>query len=170
MKTLLLVRHAKSDWSYPDLKDIDRPLNERGYSDGYIMSRWYKNEPRLPVPQLIQSSDATRALSTATMFARELNYPRNTIQVVENIYEAEENTLLQHFRKLDEQWNCVMVFGHNPGFTNVTNYFCHEVFIDNIPTTGIVCLQFDIEAWHQIKANSARMLFHKFPRDFRTTL
>src|SRR6476661_10449246 len=119
MKEIIFVRHAKSEWGNESLNDIDRPLNERGYGDAYFLSSWYaKNKP---VPDLIVSSTATRAYNTAQIFARALQLKSNKFQLEEKIYESSVETLLGIIKNLPTSANRVMMFGHNPGFTNISN-------------------------------------------------
>ena len=92
MKTLYLVRHAKSDWGNENLKDIDRPLNQRGYNDAYLLSKQFAKEQTHP--ELIITSSATRAYSTCAIFARALNYKESTILLVPQIYEAPVDSIL----------------------------------------------------------------------------
>jgi len=97
MKELIFVRHAKSDWGTEFLQDIDRHLNERGYRDAYFLSEWYeKNKNK---PDLILSSTATRALSTAFIFARALEQTTDKIKLEEKIYEASLENLLSVLKK-----------------------------------------------------------------------
>jgi phosphohistidine phosphatase len=92
MKELTLIRHAKSDWGNESLKDIDRHLNERGYSDAYQLSDWYFNNHE--VPQMIYTSTATRALNTALIFARSLDFDMKNFVLDATIYESSVVNLL----------------------------------------------------------------------------
>lgn len=165
MKKLILVRHAKSDWGTDGLKDIDRPLSERGYNDAYHLSEWFfKN---YSVPQKIISSDATRALSTATIFARNILYPTSQIFIVPQVYESTSSILKQVIAEIENTVNEVMLFGHNPGITNLVNELAQEMFFDNIPTCGIVCLEFDVTKWADVPTTKARKVFSQFPKEFK---
>lgn len=165
MKTLVLVRHAKSDWGGEGLKDIDRPLNERGYDDAYRLSEWFfKNHH---VPQKFISSDATRAFSTAAIFARNLAYPANDILIDPQIYESTSEILKKVIANIDNSFDYVALFGHNPGITNLVNDLTQELFFDNIPTCGIVCLEFDVKDWKDIATKKAKKVFNQFPKEFK---
>ncbi len=166
MKTLVLLRHAKSDWGYEALKDIDRHLNERGYEDAYFMSDWY--EKNMLLPDLIISSSANRALNTAFIFARRFSIPESKVRIEEGIYESASPNLLNIISQLDNNNSCVMLFGHNPGITNLANELNKELMFDNIPTCGIVCIEFDIKNWKDIlKVKEGKLVNYKFPKNFK---
>ncbi|GAB4200216.1 MAG: phosphohistidine phosphatase SixA [Bacteroidia bacterium] len=162
MKTLILVRHAKSDWGYEFLNDIDRPLNERGYRDAYTQSKWYKEN--FPYPQLILSSPAIRAISTALIFARTLKYNEEKIIVRHGIYDATTDDFMNNIHLLPNDVDTAMFFGHNPTITNLFNWLSNDIFIDNIPTCGIIKLEFETVQWRDIQEKSAARIQHKFPK------
>ncbi len=160
MKTLILVRHAKSDWGYDFLNDIDRPLNERGYRDAYHLSKWYKET--YPTPQLIISSPATRAISTAFIFARALHYNEQNIIIKHGIYEATTNDFLNNICSLPNEIDIAMFFGHNPTITNLCNSLNKNFYIDNIPTCGIIKMEFNTNEWKILSQLKAHKVEHKF--------
>ncbi len=160
MKTIYLVRHAKSDWGYDGLKDIDRPLNERGYQSVYFLPKEFLKKAK--TPDLIVSSSAIRAMSTALIFARSLNYPENKIVINPNIYEAHELTLREIIENLSDEYSSVMLFGHNPGFTNAINTLS-DSFIDNLPTCGLVSIEFKEKQWKEI--TTGKLKFSLFPKE-----
>ncbi len=146
-KTLYIARHAKSSWDFPGWADIDRPLAERGLKNAYEMARRMKE--RGDKPARIISSPANRALHTAIIYARELKIPLEYLAVNEDLYMAGENTILQVIAMVDDAVDSLMVFGHNPDFTYLANHFVHSQ-IYNIPTSGIVQLEFDVSSWEDI--------------------
>jgi phosphohistidine phosphatase len=164
MKQLYLVRHAKSDWGHEGLMDIDRPLNERGYGDAYLMSKNFLKANE--VPELLISSAATRALSTAMIFARTFAYPENEIDISTSIYEAPSSDIREVVMAIDEHYSRVMLFGHNPGLTNFFNEVS-DSFLDNIPTCGVIGLQFSGSSWQDIFDKKAKTLFSDFPKEFK---
>lgn len=167
MKELILIRHAKSDWGSEFLKDIDRHLNDRGYSDAYLLSNWYlKNQT---IPDLILSSTATRALSTALIFARTLDLDMTNFVLDKNMYESTATKLLAIIKKQDDAKKTIMLFSHNPGITNLCNDLCKDVFFENIPTCGIVSLKFDTRSWKDIKEENAKLSYHQFPKDYKNS-
>ena len=119
MKILILVRHAKSSWKNAYLLDIDRPLNKRGQRDAPVMGK--RLAERDSTPDFLISSPATRALTTAEIIAQEIEYPVEDIVVDERIYGADVDDWLEIVQDLDDGWDCVMCFGHNPGITDFFN-------------------------------------------------
>lgn len=165
MKELTLIRHAKSDWGNEHLKDIDRHLNERGYSDAYQLSDWYFNNHE--VPEMILTSTATRALNTALIFARSLNFDMRNFVIEETIYESSVENLLSIIKKQSDSKRSLMLFGHNPTITNLFNELCKDVYIDNIPTCGIMKINFNTNSWKEISDKNSNLNFHKFPKDYK---
>jgi phosphohistidine phosphatase len=166
MKEIIFVRHAKSDWGYEGLKDIDRPLNERGYGDAYFSSEWYaKNKP---APHLIISSTATRAYNTAQIFFRAMQLEPRQFQLEKQIYESSVDDLYEVIQSVPSHVSRLMLFGHNPGFTNICNEISDEHFFDNVPTCGIVCFQLDIISWNQPIKAKGKLLYYQFPKEFKT--
>jgi phosphohistidine phosphatase len=174
MKLLYLVRHAKSDWGDESLKDIDRPLSDRGYKAAYEMSDWLIKKHT--APQLIISSDATRALSTAMIFARTMDHPTNEITILPQVYESTAKTLLDVIRQIDDKKESAAIFCHNPGITNLANELS-EMFFDNLPTCAVVAYEFDVKHWKDVASKTARpdehpfgrgkLLFYQFPKEFK---
>lgn len=142
MKTLYLVRHAKSSWSF-DLKDHDRPLGERGRKDVLRMAAFVKN--KLNPPDLMISSTASRALYTSLAFADAWGYPEESIHLTEALYHAGPFEISSVLGSCGAA-QTVAIFGHNPGFTDFYNETCRP-FIDNIPTCGVVVIQYDQSDW-----------------------
>lgn len=164
-KQLIFIRHAKSDYGDDFLKDIDRNLSPRGYSNAYYASEWYAKMHAKP--DVILSSTATRALSTALIFARALNFDMNNFVLQEKIYEAPASRLISIITNLDNSKNSAMLFGHNPGFTNACNELSDDMFFENIPTCGIVSLKFEIKNWNELSSQTGKLDFYQFPKDFK---
>lgn len=161
MKTLYLVRHAKSSWDNPDLRDYDRPLNKRGQRDAPMMAH------RLALMKiyvdLMLSSPANRAYTTASIMASVLNYRQRDIKTDETIYHASRHELIEVLKKTNTQINALMFFGHNPGFTDLANKLA-DADIDNIPTCGIVGIRLEIADWTEIHKNSGEIMFFEYPK------
>ena len=162
MKTLYLVRHAKSSWSNPGLSDFDRPLNKRGQRDAPFMGELLR-EKKI-TPELVLSSPAKRTKKTALEIIEKLRYPTKKIIFKEEIYEASDNELLQFIQKLDEETKSAMLFAHNPGLTQLNNYLS-DYYIDNIPTCGVVAIEFNCK-WSEIKKNIGKFLFFEYPKKY----
>lgn len=160
MKTLYLVRHAKSSWQYEDIDDYDRPLKGRGIRDAHMISQWLDDE--MERPEVLVSSPATRALHTAMIFARTLNIPFSDITVDDELYMATSDALVSILNSLPDEVNSAMMFGHNPTITNFVNR-CVDQRIDNVPTSGVVCLHFAEEHWSEV-GDRAELLYFDYPK------
>ena len=163
MKRLLLIRHAKSSWKDNAPDDSQRPLNKRGKRDAPFMGKLLAKESISP--QLIVSSPAVRAFSTATIIAKELNYPHTKIVMNKLIYDGGLNSLFDVVKSLDNELNIVFLFGHNPGLTIFSN-FISDKEIDNIPTCGIVGVDLDISNWEEIDQNSGHTFMYEYPKKY----
>ncbi len=164
MKKLTLIRHAKSSWSSPELKDIERPLNERGKRDAPFMGNLLYNKQI--IPDTIYSSPAVRALSTAKIIAEKVNYPIRKIEIKSEIYEASVHDLLFIVNSLPEKISTAMIFGHNPGFSLLSNYLCNS-FTNNMPTCSFVHLTFEVENWSDVTANSGTLIYFEYPKKYK---
>ena len=131
MKTLYLIRHAKSDRSLAEISDIDRPLNERGYADAHKMSLIFKNKNI--IPDIIISSPAIRALSTALIFCRTLKLDPKTIEINQQLYDTSVKEYLRCITQTDNKFKTVFLFGHNPTITNMANELTNACS-EEIPT------------------------------------
>lgn len=160
MKELYLVRHAKSSWQYEEVDDYDRPLKGRGIRDAHIISNFLSKQTN--APEALFSSPATRALHTAMIFARNLQFPFSAIQLREELYLCSENELLRFIKGLNDDYHRVMIFGHNPTMTNFVNR-CIDQRIDNVPTTGVACFNFDIDSWKDAEFK-ARLALFDYPK------
>jgi len=160
MKTIFLVRHAKSFWGDQSTPDFDRPLNKRGKRDAPFMGE-VLNDKKVK-PDLIISSSAKRAKKTAIAIADKISYPEKKIVYKEELYEASINTILKILQKLEEKNSSIMIFGHNPGLTLLNNHISNH-YIDNIPTCGVVALETDKKG-DEIDKNSCQLLFFEYPK------
>ena len=160
MKTLYLTRHAKSSWTNPRLTDFNRPLNNRGKRDAPFMGEVLMDK-KIKIG-LIICSPAKRTRKTAIVIAEKLGYPENKIIYNEDLYEATLDTIIKILNKIDEKFDSVMIFGHNPGLTLLNNYVSDH-YLDNIPTCGIVALQFYKE-WSELDKNTCKFQFIEYPK------
>ncbi|AEI79181.1 phosphohistidine phosphatase SixA [Cupriavidus necator N-1] len=146
MKTLFLVRHAKSSKDDPSLPDRERPLNDRGRQDAPEMGK--RLAERKLKPDLLLSSPALRALTTAQLIADELGYARKDIALDDQLYATSAEELLAVVRALDKKLDCVMLFGHNPEFTDFAHRLSDE--ITDMPTCAVARFSFDTKAWEDV--------------------
>jgi len=148
MKRLILVRHAKSSWATPAQDDIDRPLNERGLRNAPDMA--CRLRERGQVPALAISSPARRALTTAQLMAAELRIAGADIRVEPSLYEASVETWLRVIAALPASAASVLMVGHNPTLTELANRLCHALRSGNVPTCGVLCLDYDARSWNSV--------------------
>lgn len=162
MKTLYLIRHAKSDWSDPGKEDFDRGLNKRGKRSIPIMAKALQE--RGIIPDLILSSAAKRAKKTAKGLAKTLEY-KGKIIFDEALYFTEPEEMMQMIRNVDDRYGSLFLIGHNPEITELSNMLT-EIYIDNIPTLGIVSIAFNIDKWTEIEKGKGKMGTFIFPKMF----
>ncbi|TRX56246.1 histidine phosphatase family protein [Fulvivirga sp. M361] len=161
MKTLYLVRHAKSSWNFPELPDDKRPLNKRGKRSAPVMGE--RLLKRQVLPDLLLSSPAKRALDTSIIIADVIGYPEKRIQTDSGIYHAASHLLLNIVRKTNDSINSLMMFGHNPGFTDFANRLANTD-IWNIPTCGVFACVFHTEHWSNVDFGKGEVLFYDYPK------
>lgn len=168
MKTLVLVRHAKSSHDDPFIKDIDRPLNHRGKRDAPVMAH-FLNQSNI-IPDCILSSPATRAHITAAIFAQELLGDESRVDVWDEIYDAPAKQLMSVIKQVDDANRVCMLVGHNPGLTDLANHLIKvpRDHIDNIPTTGVVILELGIGTWIQLTEAIAVLSRFVYPKLIQT--
>ena len=156
------MRHAKANLGDAFENDFDRTLSDRGKKDAPEMGkRLKKNGVK---PDLIISSPAARALKTAKEVAKEIDYPEKNIVTEPEIYQADIIDLIKVIRNLDDKNNKVMLFGHNPGLTGLVGYLTNQ-FIDNIPTSGVVQINFDFQTWKQVTQQSGKFISFDYPKN-----
>ena len=164
MKTLIIVRHAKSSWENPSLSDHERPLNKRGLRDAPMMgARLAEWGP--PVDRVISSS-AARALATAELITQEMGLPWDEIQIEDGLYHASEEDMVELIQEQDDYIDGLMLFGHNPGMTYLVNDLS-DLYLDNLPTCGVVILQFDVDSWSKVGDVEASTADLDFPKKNR---
>ncbi|OUJ75782.1 SixA phosphatase family protein [Hymenobacter crusticola] len=161
MKTLYLMRHAKSSWDFDDLTDKERPLNNRGREDAPLMGQALAK--RTIHLDLLVSSPAVRAMSTAALVAHEVNYPPNQIEVVERIYRAEVLDMLDIVRSLPDPADSVLLVGHNNTLTDFANLLSPSQ-LNELPTAAIVCLKFSCAHWAEVDRANAEFYFYDYPK------
>jgi phosphohistidine phosphatase len=163
MKTLFVVRHAKSSWDDTGIADFDRPLNDRGKKDAPRMAKRLK-EKKIH-PSLMLTSPANRALTTCKRMAEILGYAADKIKTDRHLYHASDEEILSVIGNLKDTYDSVMIFGHHPGLTEFVNTILHEShYIEHIPTCGIVAITLDINSWSAVKNTEGKLLFFDFPK------
>lgn len=160
MKTLYLVRHGKSDWSDTKLKDFDRPLNSDGHKGAVVLGKQLKAKGLMP--ELILSSPAVRAITTASLLAKEIGYKIESIETNPEIYNADYLHLLEVVNGLDDDKDSVMLVGHNPGMSLLASQMA-ERNIDDMPTCAIYGVNFNILSWQEVSPHKGTSLFYNAP-------
>ena len=161
MKTLYLTRHAKSSWKKPELKDLDRPLNARGKADAPKMGKLLKKMEE--IPELIISSPAKRAFKTASAIAKETGSPVKNIIKDIRLYMAGDDEFFDVISEVKKRFNKLMIVSHNFGLTIFANLVTGSDII-NIPTAGIVKVEFDVNKWKEIRETKGKLIFFEYPK------
>ncbi len=164
MKTLFLIRHAKSSWDNLDLADIDRPLNDRGKRDAVRMGKRLKEKGIHP--ELLITSPAKRAHSTCKRIAEALGCSLTQIIKEHTLYHAAPEQILTVLHTLKNNMDTVFAFGHNPGITDFANLANanQSRIIDNVPTCGVVAFQFATSDWKEVGFKKGKLLFYDYPK------
>ncbi len=161
MKTLTILRHAKSSWSNVSLSDAERPLNRRGERDAPRMGKRMADAGIRPA--MIVSSPAVRAWTTARIVAEQINYPLEFLEKEPDLYLASLDRLLDVIVAQDASINNLMIVGHNPGLTSLVNFFSPGL-TDNLPTCGIVSVSMDTDSWNLYTPPKASLDFYEYPK------
>jgi phosphohistidine phosphatase len=161
MKNLILVRHAKSSWEVP-MHDKDRGLTCQGVKDAHLVSVEAKDS--IPKTYIIWSSTAKRATDTALIFAQNISYPIESIIYKDDLYTFDEKKLEKVIKSCSNNFDSVILFGHNAAITDFVNKFGDDS-IENVPTSGFVSFKFDTDDWKKIKKGKIKKII--FPKDLR---
>lgn len=156
MKTLILVRHAKSDWP-EDTEDFDRPLSEKGIQDAHRMATHLKNSG-VSIDKFV-TSPALRALSTCKIFNQ---FFLTDMETNKKLYNANENNFESVIYGLTDDINSVAIFSHNNGISNFANMLGDDIFV--FPTCGVVGFELNCDSWTEFEAAHKKVLFHLEPK------
>ncbi len=161
MKTLYLIRHAKSSWNH-NLQDHDRPLNTRGFNDADLIGKILAKQ-NINIDK-IYSSTANRAATTARIICEELNINLSEISYESTLYEFDYRYVYDFIKQIPDTYNSVLIFGHNTAFTDLVNKLGDRA-ISNLPTSGVVAIRFETEQWGVVGYGHTEKCF--FPKDFK---
>jgi phosphohistidine phosphatase len=164
MKTLLLLRHAKSSWKDASVRDFDRPLNQRGLKAAPSIGSLIRK--RKLQPDLVLSSPAERARQT-TQLVLEAASLKTELRYDERIYEASVARLLEIVSQIDDEANLVMLVGHNPGFEELLAALTGESL--SLPTAALACIELDIEKWNKVRAGAGRLEWLVKPKELKSS-
>tara|TARA_R110002073_G_scaffold72537_1_gene177777 strand:+ start:818902 stop:819405 length:504 start_codon:yes stop_codon:yes gene_type:complete len=164
MKTLYIVRHAKSSWEYEGINDIDRPLNQRGINDAYLISKVVQNAVK--TPNVFVSSCANRALHTAMIFSYAFDFPLANLKVSKALYSFSDGYLIKTVKALDDGYKSAIVFSHDHGINTFVNKFGSKL-IPHVPTCGVIGIKFKGDHWKDIKKGETFLV--EFPKHHKPT-
>lgn len=161
MKTIYLIRHAKSSWkNYPGIEDFDRPLNERGEKEAVWTAKRLKQSGAHP--EILISSPAVRARSTAQVIAKHIKYPPKKIIFEPAIYESGLREIVNIIKNIDEKYSRAAIFGHNPSMSSVLNYLSSRE-LGEMPTAAMACLEFEVDTWQKMARKKGKVVFFESP-------
>lgn len=161
MKTLYLARHAKSSWDVPGISDFDRPLLEKGIMRTKKAVR-YLNEIQAKIDKIV-ASPAVRTFETAKLIAEGIEFPVEDIITDKKIYEGSVQSIMEIIFSTEDEFDSLMIFGHNPTITYLANQFLHPG-IDFMPTIGIACVSFETDKWTELPLAKSKNEFVLFPK------
>ncbi|MEC4114873.1 SixA phosphatase family protein [Myroides pelagicus] len=162
MKTIVLIRHAKSCWNTTS-DDKTRPLSNKGVRDAHLVSQELIRY--LPSKYIVWSSEAKRAKETAIIFGQNMEINLDCILYKKELYVFEEQELTKVIKKCKNEHDALILFGHNDAITNFVNKFGNETY-DKVPTSGSVIIQFDTDNWEEIDVGE--IVLTLFPRDLKS--
>lgn len=148
MKTLYIVRHAKSSWEYDGVADIDRPLKKRGIKDAHLLSKYLAKN--IQKPDVFVTSSANRALHTSIIFCENFGYPMANLKIKRQLYSFSDGYLVKTIKALDDNFDSAIIFSHDHGINTFVNKFGNKP-IAHVPTCGVIGIQFDTKHWKSIK-------------------
>lgn len=162
MKTIYIIRHAKSSWGDVSVPDFDRSLNERGQKDAPEMAKRLLAK-KIKIDAFV-SSPARRAKKTCKLFCIEYDADPGKAIYVDKLYEASVHTFYEVIRALNDKYKHVAIFSHNPGITDFVNTLCSDIKIDNMPTCSIFAVEIPIDTWDKFNGAEKRFLFFDYPK------
>ncbi|WP_456462793.1 SixA phosphatase family protein [Lutibacter sp.] len=162
MKTLYIVRHAKSSWKYEGIKDIDRPLKKRGIKDAYLISGVLQK--KIACPDVFIASCANRALHTAMIFSYTFNYPLANIKISKSLYNFSDGYLIKTVKALDDGFDSAIIFSHDHGISDFVNKFGDKL-LNHVSTCGVIGIKFETNHWKNIK--SGKTFLTEFPKNYK---
>ncbi|MGB0878954.1 MAG: SixA phosphatase family protein [Polaribacter sp.] len=162
MKTLYIVRHAKSSWEYSGVEDIDRPLKKRGIKDAHLMSKFLSK--KISSPDIFISSIANRALHTAVIFCRNFKYPLSNLKIRSELYSFSDGYLVKTVKALDDGFSAAIIFSHDHGINTFVNKFGDKP-IAHVSTCGVIGINFEEKHWKNIKKGTTVLV--EFPKNHK---
>jgi len=162
MKKLIIVRHSKSSWKDLSLSDFNRPLNGRGKSDGPLMADYLKS--KINKIDYLHSSSSVRTFETSKYFINQIQFGK--VEYDDSLYHSSATSILNMIRSYSDNYQSAMIIAHNPGLTNLINNITN-ISLDNLPTTGIVEIEFNCDRWSKISYENSDLVDLKFPKQLK---
>ncbi|NVK52564.1 MAG: histidine phosphatase family protein [Flavobacteriaceae bacterium] len=162
MKTLYIVRHAKSSWLYDGIADIDRPLKKRGINDAHLLSKYLAKN--IAKPDVFVTSSANRALHTSIIFCENFGYPMANLKIKRQLYSFSDGYLVKTIKALDDNFDSAIIFSHDHGINTFVNKYGNKP-IAHVPTCGVIGIQFDTKHWKSIKKGKTILI--ETPKDHK---
>lgn len=162
MKQLIILRHSKSSWKNTNLSDHERPLNKRGNYDAQLISNYLFS--LIQEIDMLHSSSSERTRETSDYFIDKIKIKK--IVFDQDLYHISSEGLLNTVRAYDNSLSSAMIIAHNPGLTNFINTLT-DLNLYNLPTTGLVIINFNVDSWEEIQKTSAAIYCSKFPKELK---
>ena len=162
MKTLYIVRHAKSSWLYDGIADIDRPLKKRGIKDAHLLSKYLAKN--ISKPDVFVTSSANRALHTAIIFCDNFGFPLANLKIKKQLYSFSDGYLVKTIKALDDSFNSAIIFSHDHGINTFVNKYGSKP-IAHVPTCGVIGIEFENKHWKSIKKGKTTLI--EFPKNHK---
>ena len=162
MKKLIIVRHSKSSWKDMSLSDFNRPLNGRGKSDGPRMADYLKS--KINKIDYLHSSSSVRTFETSKYFINQIQFGK--VEYDDSLYHSSATSILNMISNYSADYQSVMIIAHNPGLTNLINNITN-ISLDNLPTTGIAEIEFNINDWSKLSYKNSNLIDLKFPKQLK---
>ncbi len=162
MKTIYIIRHAKSSWEYQDIDDSDRPLKKRGINDAHTMAKAMKNQ--INRPDVFMSSSANRALHTSIIFCNTFNYPLSNLKISKSLYSFSDGYLIKTVKALDDAYDSAIIFSHDHGISTFVNKYGNKL-INHVPTCGIIGIELNIKHWKNL--SKGKTILVDFPKNHK---
>ena len=162
MKRLIIIRHSKSSWKDLSLTDFNRPLNRRGKSDGPLMANYLMS--KIDKIDYLHSSSSVRTFETSKYFIKKIQFGK--VEYDDSLFHSSATSILNMISNYLEDYQSVMIIAHNPGLTNLINNITN-ISLDNLPTTGLAEIEFNINSWSNISYENSNLLNLKFPKQLK---
>ena len=161
MKTLCLIRHAKSSWTDPKMDDKDRPIDPRGETDAAHLAEFLLSHDINP--DLVLVSPAKRTQMTSQILAKNMHIADKKLKTIDTVYQAAVEDLLHLIQQTDDHVNSLIIIGHNPGLSWLANYLADAHHI-NLPTCGAYAATFDTDKWQEVTIVEGKTIFVELPK------